>query len=514
MFTSRFLVASAAGVLLALSACTTQKTKPVAQQPPPEKPTVAAPQPKQVVMDGRIRSSYAFPTGHMDTSTLFLERDLPSEIMAGQEFTYEMKVTNIGHAALGAVTLRDECASQMTFVRAEPMPVMQQPPFVWNLGDLKSDESRIVRVTGKLAQGESFTSCASASYNSSVCLTAPIVEPALRVALTAPAEATPCDTLPVKIVVSNVGTGMARDVRLAYPLPEGWTTTEGKTTAQFTIDGLAANQSREFMVNVKPSKVGDFTSKATASAAPQILASSAAAPTAIRQAVLDIKGEGPQTIYPNRNAVVKFTVTNNGTGTAKDAIVEAVVPTGAKFISATESGVLRGNNVVWNLQTLPTKGIRTLAMTFEPTTMGKFEAIATAKAYCATPARDTVMVAVTGIPALLLEVTDLTDPIEVGSEVVYEIVITNQGSAPATNVRIAAVLEENQVYASAFGGNARSVGNAVTFDPVANIPPQGKVTLTLAVKCVKEGDTRFKISMTADQVVRPVEETESTHIYR
>lgn len=506
------LIVAAATTLVIVSGCATQRTQPVARDTtvtPDE-----TPQPTRVAMDGRLRSSYAFPTGHVDTSVLLLERDLPAEIVSGQEFMYELKVTNVGQMTLNGVTVRDDCATDIHFIDAAPMPVTQQPPFVWALGDLKPKESRKILVHGKVVGGKPFTSCASATYNSALCLTAPVVEPALRVTLNVQEQATPCDTIPVRLTVTNTGTGKARDVRLSYPLPESWKTADGKSTATFAIDELAAGQSREFTLNVNPSRTGVYQSHVVAMASPALKAESRMMETSIRQAVLAVKADGPEEVYAGRNAVVTFDVTNSGTAPATTAVVEATVPADMKFVSATDSGRFAAGKVTWDLKTLPIKATRTLSMTLKSEAIGTFDATATARAFCAADARDMVQVPVIGIPALLLEVTDVYDPVEVGSATEYEIVITNQGSATATNVRIVATLEDAQRFVSARGGMTREARNVVTFDPIAKIPPKGKVTLVLAVNCVETGDVRFKVSMTADQLERPVEETESTHVYR
>ena len=88
---------------------------------------------------------------------------------------------------------------------ADPKATSSKQPLEWALGDLNAGENRTIHVVGKTSGTEPFTSCASATYNNTLCLSAPVVSPALRVTLTAPAEATPCDTIPVRMTVTNSG---------------------------------------------------------------------------------------------------------------------------------------------------------------------------------------------------------------------------------------------------------------------------------------------------------------------
>lgn len=121
---------------------------------------------------------------------------------------------------------------------------------------------------------------------------------------------------------------------------------------------------------------------------------------------------------------------------------------------------------------------------------------------------------VRGMPAILLEVIDFEDPIEIGNTERYRIDVTNQGSAPAANVRIQCELEPNQVYLSAGGATAaRSNGRSVVFAPAPEIAPKAKSSWEARVRAVSPGDVRFSVSMTADQISRPVNETEATNQY-
>jgi hypothetical protein len=93
-------------------------------------------------------------------------------------------------------------------------------------------------------------------------------------------------------------------------------------------------------------------------------------------------------------------------------------------------------------------------------------------------------------------------------------VVTNQGSAPATNVKIVAALEAAEQLVSAVGARVQADEGTLTFEPIANIPPRGRSVIRVTVRAMQEGDARFKVTMTSDQLRRPVEESESTNIYR
>jgi uncharacterized repeat protein (TIGR01451 family) len=121
---------------------------------------------------------------------------------------------------------------------------------------------------------------------------------------------------------------------------------------------------------------------------------------------------------------------------------------------------------------------------------------------------------VKGIPAILLEVIDVEDPIEVGSTITYIITVTNQGSAVGTNIKLACTLPAQQSYASSDGPTQASIdGPSVAFAALPSLAPKAKATFRVVATGTAPGDVRFKVSMTSDQAQTPVEETESTNVY-
>ena len=118
------------------------------------------------------------------------------------------------------------------------------------------------------------------------------------------------------------------------------------------------------------------------------------------------------------------------------------------------------------------------------------------------------------MPAILLEVVDLDDPVEVGNQTTYEIKVVNQGSAVGTNIGITCTLPTEMQYITSGGPTeGRLDGNTLRFAPLPSLAPQASATFRVTVRGASAGDVRFKVSMISDQITAPVEETESTNIY-
>jgi len=236
--------------------------------------------------------------------------------------------------------------------------------------------------------------------------------------------------------------------------------------------------------------------------------------TIVRQPILAITKTGPERLYLGRQVTFEITVTNKGDAPAKKLVLKDQLPLGVKFVSASDRGKAEAGNVMWNLATLMPGRSHKVNVTVMPNKAGTLTNTVRATATCAEGVRDSVKTLVAGIPAVLLEVVDIEDPIEVGNKETYVIAATNQGSAIGTNIRIVCTLEDNEQYVSSSGATRGTIeGNVITFAPLRSLPPKEKAVWRVVVKAIKAGDVRFKVSMNTDQTTRPVEETEATHLY-
>ncbi len=130
-------------------------------------------------------------------------------------------------------------------------------------------------------------------------------------------------------------------------------------------------------------------------------------------------------------------------------------------------------------------------------------------------AKATAAVHLEGVPALLLEVVDLEDPIEVGAETVYEIRVVNQGTSPTTNLQIIATVPNGMTARDAAGPSPHQIhGQQVIYDKLPSLAPKADALFRVKVVGDQPGDMRFKVQMTSDQLRSPVYEEESTRVYK
>jgi uncharacterized repeat protein (TIGR01451 family) len=461
----------------------------------------------------QTRTQYAYPTGDRATSVILLERVGPAEVRVNENYAYTLILTNLTGTEIKDIVLTEEIGAGFAVSAIEPQPIDQSGnTATWRWEALAPRATAQIRINGATGATGEVTGCATITFRTGVCSSTRIVQPALALVKQTPPAVLQCDPIPVRLTVTNTGNGIATNVKVRDTLPGGWTTTDGRTDLVFDAGNLSAGQSRDFNVTVNASRTGSFTNNVTASEDGG-LSAQASSTTMVRKPELAVTKSCPDYRFLGRPAEFDISVTNTGDGPARDTVLSDPLPAGTQFVSATDGGQMSGGRVSWSLGTLAPGDSRTVSVAVTLTTIGQIRNVAEARAYCA-QAQGECTIEVRGIPAILLEVVDINDPVEVGGNETYVITVTNQGSAPGTNIVIECTLGDQQSLVSAGGvTNAQTSGQMVRFAPLPSLAPSAKAEFRVVVTANSAGDIRFKTSMTSDQTETPVAETESTHQY-
>ncbi len=508
------LVATAVLALLA-AGCTAQQQQ-ARSTPLPPAPAAA---PAAPAAHGKAA---AFPTGNPQTSVLLVEQIAPSEVLVGQPFEVVYKVSNLTDLLVQDVKLHAHAARNFRGEDASPEPdEMRDGEALWVLGDLPPRESRIIRVRGSALEEGTTSGCVSVSFNPVLCDTIRVVKPAIQLAKSMPAQVIQCDPIPIRLVVRNAGSSPLTNVRVTDSLPNGLATESGQTSVTFDAGTLGPGDSREFTFNALASRTGKFTNPARATSAEGVEASAEASISVVKPALTVACDTPPEmevagqrfTQYFGRPFEVCWTIKNPGDAVSANTILEVPVPEGLTYRSATEGGSLSGSTVVWNLGTLAPEATRKVCATFVAANAGNFTFNATTRGACATPASTTCSIRIQGISAILVEVVDDPDPIQVGEETTYTIRITNQGGGlDLKDVVVKAIFPEGLEPGAASHG-AQTVGKTVTWPAVSNLQLRQSLVYTVKGRAVRSGDKRLQVEVTTRDRPTPIIEIESTTTY-
>jgi uncharacterized repeat protein (TIGR01451 family) len=231
---------------------------------------------------------------------------------------------------------------------------------------------------------------------------------------------------------------------------------------------------------------------------------------------LDVVMEGPKRRYLERQATYQLSVSNPGTAPARQVELVASLPAGLKFVRANNAGYYDESTrtVRWRLEELPANETGTVEMVTLPVEAGQHAIKLRGMAQQGLAAEKEQPVLVEGLAAILFQVSETADPIEVGGETTYEVHVVNQGSKAAGNVRLSIALPPELKPVAAEGPTRHMLeGERVVFDGLAQLAPKADTTYRLRVKALKPGDLRTRIQLLTDDMQTPVTKEESTRVY-
>ncbi|MFW5803359.1 MAG: SUMF1/EgtB/PvdO family nonheme iron enzyme, partial [Verrucomicrobiota bacterium] len=464
--------------------------------------------------NGELLVRRGIPDARAGAGAVSVERVVPAETKVGEPMSYRLILRNLTECEIIQVTLIEHPDRNFRVTDTEPEAETRSDRSLrWLVRPLEAGGTREFVVTGNARTDGKLEHCATADYRLKICTTTQAVSPRLEITADSPDNALVCDQIPITVSVSNPGSGVAEDVKVTVELGDGLVAEDGQKTVELTADDLGIEQSRQFRVNARPQRAGTLSATATATASGDLRAEDSTR-TTVTAPALDLTKSGPAVRYVGRPAQYTIRVTNDGDAPAENTVVRDIVPDGMDVLELSDNGETSNSGAEWKLDTLQPGASKRLSIRLMPRDPGTFTNTARASATCAEDVEATTKTRVAGIAAILLEVSDETDPLEVGGTGTYRIVATNQGSAPSTNLKITCALEENVEYVSSSGPTRATVQNGgVHFNDLDVLEAGQRATWIVRVKAVKEGDVRFRAMLESDQLTRPVEETEATTIY-
>ncbi len=229
---------------------------------------------------------------------------------------------------------------------------------------------------------------------------------------------------------------------------------------------------------------------------------------------LGVECNEPGQVLDGRQFDVCLTVTNKGNAVEPSATLLLHVPAQVTRIGGINPVPNAEGCFVWTITNLPPKAATQVCATFVSHQPGLAAFAATVQGAGGGTAESRCQTQVAGIPAILLETADLEDPIEVGKEVVYEIKVTNQGSAPGTNLKVTCNLPDSEEFVSGTGPTeVRAQERAVMMATLPMLAPKAQAAWRVTVKALKPDDARFKVFVSSDQFEQPIQKDEATHLY-
>lgn len=432
---------------------------------------------------------------------------MPTEASLGSEFVAELRLVAQNCAA--NVEVRDLLPENASFVRSYPEAAVEGKELVWKFGNMDAGQTITVQVWLRADSEGTIVNCATVSADPRVCASTFVGKPVLAIDKTGPGTATIGSDVTYEIVVRNVGSSIARDVVVTDPVPEGFSHSTGQRELSFNVGDLAPGQaSKPISVTFRANERGTICNVATA------ISSNAAsvnddACTTILSPGLKVEKSGTESQILGRNADYQIIVTNTGDTVLTNVVVTDTAPSQTSIVSASGAAV-SGNQATWTIAQIQPGDSQALSLRLTSQIAGTHCNQVTASSGTLSDSAQACTLW-RGIAAVLLEVVDDPDPIQIGESTTYTIKVTNQGFADIHDVKVVATFDDEVIPVASGQGNIS--GRTVDFPAISSLAAKQVVTYTITVRGANVGDARNKVTLTVEELKSPVEETESTTVY-
>ncbi|MFM8734626.1 MAG: hypothetical protein ACKOC8_05460, partial [Pirellulales bacterium] len=457
----------------------------------------------------------------VQTPQVAVEKRGPREVSVGKTARYEIVVRNVGSATAHDVLLRDSVPQGTALVTTTPpaSPINQASGdadgvLVWSLGALAAGEQAVVSMEVMPQVEGEIGSVASVSFRTDASVRSRATKADLRIECQQPAPVLIGRDLQVTITVTNPGTGVATGVVLEGFLPETVSHRSGREL-EFDVGQLRPGESRTIDLVLGTRGPGMQPARLMARADGGV-ETAHQLPIEVTAPTLELAIDMPLRRFLQRPATCAISMVNAGTAPAQAVELAAQLPPGVKFVKANNAGWHddRTHRVLWNLEELPAGETGTVEVVVMPVELGPQKIMAAARSADGLSAQVAHTCDVEGLAALSFEVVDSEDPIEVEGVTEYVVRVGNQGTKPATGVRLVATLLGDLEPLEAQGPAGHRFENlTVSFEPLAKLAPAEEAVYRIRARGRRAGDQRVQVQLTSADQPAPITKEEITRVY-
>jgi uncharacterized repeat protein (TIGR01451 family) len=446
--------------------------------------------------------------------SLVIQKFAPAEIQVGKPAKFAIQLRNVGGQAADGVTIHDEVPKGTQLLSTSPNAKSEGSHLKWEIGKLSPGEDRTVEMQlMPTAEGE-IGSVATVSYSAQASVKSHCTMPQLAIRMTAPSEVMIGNQQHVKIEIKNPGSGDATGVMLFENVPKNVKHAAGPAL-EFEIGTLRAGETRELDLLLTAEKAGKVQNVLTARADGNLQVQQQVEFEVIAPA-LSVDVNGPERRYLERPATYEVSVENPGTAAAHDVQIVTKLPKGLRFVRANNMGEYDASThaVYWSLSELP-KGERgTVELVAMPIETGPQTLEVESRAQQGLTDQKKREIVVEGLAAIMFEVKDLEDPIEVGGETGYEIRVVNQGTKAADNVEVAIELPPGMKLVSAEGETPhKQQQGRIVFEPLQQLAAKADTVYRIRAQGMQAGDQRVMVEVNTADLNQPIRREESTRVF-
>lgn len=455
--------------------------------------------------------------------SLQLAKSGPAQTISGDDLTYEITVTNDGEGALTNIVLTDILPVGLTYVSSNPEAAVGADGAIsWLIESLDAGATAtvsLVATTGGPGEIVNTTTVGSDEGASATAQATTLVTKSDLAITKTPDNASPLlgEQTVFTIGITNNGNAVASNVSVVDPLPAeiGSVVADPEATLgddgslQWTIASIDPGDTATITVTGTATVGGSITN--TVSATERDLTVTAEATIDVLEPAVTLAKVGGSALYVDGERTYAITATNSGTANLTGVTITDNIPAEMSYVSSDNGGQEADGVVTWNIGDLSVGESIEVQTTLRGDSVGEVINTASVTSNEGASADAVVNISIVSAAAAHLSIIDGVDPMGVGEQGSYTIVVTNQSEDSAmTNVRLSVTIPSQLSVVNADGGAIS--GGTVTYSAVPSLAAGGEVEYTITVEAVSAGDVVASATLRYDEFGQPITAQEGTTI--
>lgn len=475
--------------------------------------------------------------------TVSLRKFGPAQASVGATAVYRIELNNPGATTVRDLVVTEQIPPGMTHLSSTPSATVAAGRLEWRLPELGPQQQSVIEIQLRADQPGTFNVCGSVAGPGGVaaqdCVTTTVLVPSLDVTMVGPERARVGDEVTFEVTVTNRGDLPATNLLVLDRYDAGFSHTTGANPIERDLEDLSPGASHRIGVTLRVDQPGSLCNEVqitgdggirssartclTAEAAPATPPPATqptppAADPPQRQASLSVQKTGPDVQAVGQIAEFNITVTNTGPVRVNDLRVIDSYDRALNPIQATDGFAFAGDDIIWRIDGLDPGRSATLQVHCRctlaaPRACNRVTVTTTEGARADDEACFEIR---GGQGGLTMTVSDVRDPVAVGGETSYEILVRNDGQVADRQVTVVAVVppEMTPIAVGTTGPTQPTIqGRTVNFRPAGEIRPGETLRYSVQVRADGPGSPRLSVTLSSAGRPQPLTVEESTVIF-
>ncbi|QDV52327.1 DUF11 domain-containing protein [Gimesia fumaroli] len=438
-----------------------------------------------------------------------------SEINVGQECEFELVIKNEGKQSAKDVLVEAFFPVSVRLTNSVPRPSSSRDHLEWKFESLKAGETKSITISMIPSQRGAISASAHVRFTNVLTESFTVAEPLLQVAVKGPTNVMIGEPASQSVTISNPGTGTLHNVVLEAEIPKGLEHVTAEYL-QMQVGSLNPGETRTIRLALAAVMGGEQVVKVMAKAEGGLQQATQARVNVIAPKV-QVAIDGPGLRYKGRSAQYVITTLNDGAAATNNVRVLHKIPAGFEFVKADHGGQFNpeDSTISWFLGRMEPGQSANVNLELKTKTIGNYVHHVRAISEHNVKSDAQIQTRIEGTAQLVLEIADLDDPVEIGTETGYKVVVQNDGSKSASSVSVSCELPPGVELISATGPTQHIAENGVVvFKSLGDLAPGDSVQYQVIVRGTVEGNHRFRARLASDSIRDPLLFEELTRFYR